>query len=334
MATIVRHGKRFQSRDESDPLNHVNIGVLYGGPSAERDVSMESGDAVATALEKAGRNVQRVILDGSFDAKMARGLGIDVAFLGLHGEFGEDGRIQLILEEAGIPYTGSGPDASAQAFDKLLSKRCYEAHGLLTPAWMSFERDELESMGARALHDIAPPVVVKPAACGSSLGVTIVRHPDQLNAALQKALEYGESVMVERFIQGRELTVAVLGDDPLPPAELRIKREFYDYAAKYQDDATEIICPAELPREVTARAQASALAAHRALGCRDVSRTDMILDAHGLFWVLETNTLPGLTSHSLLPRAAHECGTSFLGLAEYLLLKALARRAGKDRAAA
>ncbi|MCZ7644447.1 MAG: D-alanine--D-alanine ligase [Planctomycetota bacterium] len=334
MATIVRHGRRFNSRDHSDPLNHAAVGVLYGGPSAEREISMQSGDAVATALEQAGRNVQRVILDGSFDAKMARGLGIDVAFLALHGEFGEDGRIQFILEQAGIPYTGSGPDASAQAFDKMLAKRAYESHGVLTPAWMCFDREELAAMGPRALNDLAPPVVVKPAACGSSLGVTIVRHPDQAPAALKLALEFGDSVLVERFVPGREVTVAILGDEPLPVAELKLQREFYDFTAKYEDDATRIVCPAELSREMTARAQASALAAHQALGCCDVSRTDLILDAHGLFWVLETNTLPGLTSHSLLPKACAEVGTSFLELAEFLLIKALARGAGKGRQAA
>jgi len=337
MATIVNRGKHFEPQDHhnpQDPLSGQTIGVLYGGPSAERDVSMESGKAVAQALIEAGHTVHRVIIDGTFDAKMARSLGIDVAFLALHGEFGEDGRLQMILDEAGIPYTGSDADASSVAFDKMLAKQAYEKNGILTPAWMCLERAEVDFNGPTALRDLAPPLVVKPSGCGSSLGVTIVRHPDQVPLALQEAFKYSESLVIERFIPGRELTVAVLGNEALPVAELQVAGEFYTYDAKYVDEATKIICPAELPRDAVNKAQASALNAHQALGCRDLSRTDMIMDSRGLFWVLETNTIPGLTSHSLLPRAAEAVGMGFAGMCELLLVRALEHASGKDRKAA
>lgn len=326
MATIVRHGKRFESQDRSDPLNHVSIGVLYGGPSAEREVSIQSGEAVATALIDAGRTVHRVVLDGSFDVKIAQSLDIDVAFLALHGEFGEDGRVQAILEEAGVPYTGSDPDSSSLAFDKLLAKRAYEENGICTPAWMCYEREEIEDLGGPDELDVSPPVVIKPATSGSSLGITIVRHLEQVAPAIEYAFNFSDSIVVERFVSGRELSVPVLGKEPLPVIELRVNAEFYDFAAKYQDESTQYICPADLPRELTNRVQAAALAAHMALGCRDLSRTDIILDEHGMPWVLETNTLPGMTSHSLVPKSADTVGTSFVALCEYLLMCALERK--------
>jgi D-alanine-D-alanine ligase len=213
----------------------------------------------------------------------------------------------------------------------VLTKRALEREGVLCPPWTSYERAEWEAGAADDL-DLVPPVVVKPAANGSSLGVSIVRDSHRLEDAFALAFQYGDTALVERYIQGRELTVPILGDDPLPVLELRLGREFYDYDAKYEDDQTQILCPAELPPEITARAQATALATHLALGCRDVSRADMILDPQGLCWVLETNTLPGLTSHSLLPRAALAVGLSFTGLCEFLLCRALERSRQERRA--
>jgi D-alanine-D-alanine ligase len=316
---------RFAWQTQNDPLKHLSIGVFYGGPSAEQEVSLESGRAVAHALTEAGRNVHHVLLDGSFNVAIARSLEIDVAFLALHGEFGEDGRIQMILEEADIPYIGSGPDASAAAFDKVLTKGVLERHGVLSPPWMSFDGAELAALGGPAGLDIIPPVVVKPAASGSSLGISIVKRLEQVAPAIEKAFAFGDTVLVERYVAGRELTVAVLGDEPLPVVELLVPGEFFDYEAKYKDGLAQALCPADLPAEVTVGAQATALAAHRALGCRDLSRTDLRLDAQGRCWVLETNTLPGLTSHSLLPKAAAAAGISFTLLCEQLLCRALER---------
>lgn len=319
----MSHSARFEQLHRNDPLKHLNIGVLYGGPSAEREVSLQSGETVAQALTACGREVHRVILDETFTVAIARDLEIDVAFLALHGEFGEDGRVQLILNAADIPYTGSGPDASALAFDKVLAKEALEKNGILTPAWMSYDRAEIAKLGGPEALDIAPPVVIKPASSGSSLGVTIVRNAEMAPTAVLRALRFSETIIVERFIQGRELTVGILGDEPLPIVELNVAGEFFDYQAKYEDDRTRYVCPAELPSTETNRAQATALACHRALGCRDVSRVDMIMDEAGLFWVLEANTLPGMTSHSLLPKAASAAGLNYSGLCEYLLCRAL-----------
>ena len=319
----MSHSARFEMTRKHDPLKHLNIGVLYGGPSAEREVSLQTGEAVAQALTAAGRDVHRVILDESFNVAIARDLEIDVAFLALHGEFGEDGRVQLILEAADIPYTGSGPDASALVFDKLLAKEALERHGILTPAWMGYDRTEIVALGGPEALDLAPPVVIKPASSGSSLGVTIVRSSDKAPSAIQRALRYGDTVIVERFISGREITVGVLGEEPLPVLELSVAGEFFDYHAKYEDEKTRITCPADLSPEQRTRAQATALAVHRSLGCRDVSRVDMIMDDTGLAWVLEANTLPGMTSHSLLPKAAAVAGLDFAGVCEFLLCRAL-----------
>ena len=316
---------RFALQTKNDPLRHLSIGVLYGGPSSEREVSLQSGEAVAQSLTAAGRDVHRVILDASFNVTIARSLEIDVAFLALHGEFGEDGRLQMILEEADIPYIGSGPDASALAFDKILAKRALEDHGILTPAWMGYDRADIQALGGPEALDLVPPVVIKPATSGSSLGVSIVRRMDQVPSAVAKALHFGESLIVERYVRGRELTVAILGDEPLPVIEMQVPGEFFDYQAKYADEQTREICPADLPPAVTARAQATALVTHRALGCRDLSRVDMILDEQNLCWVLEANTLPGLTSKSLLPKAASAAGLTFNELCEYLLRRALER---------
>jgi D-alanine-D-alanine ligase len=313
------------SHEGRDLLKGLAIGVLYGGPSAERPVSIESGENVAKALEAAGHDVHRVLLDGSFTARDARSLGIDVAFLALHGEFGEDGKIQSILEEADIPYTGSGVDASSTAFDKVLAKRAFENHGIRTPVWMSLDITELDKVIGDNGLSLMPPMVVKPATGGSSLGVTIVRDESQVTPAIQKAFEFGDTVLIERYIRGREVTVGVMGETALPVAELQVPGEFYDYQAKYSDDRTRIVCPAEMNDVLAACVQALGLAAHQALGCRDVSRTDIIIAEDGLPWVLEVNTLPGMTSHSLLPRAAQAVGKDFTMLCQDLLRFAVER---------
>ena len=316
-----------------DVLHGLCIGVLYGGISSEREVSIESGENVVRALSSAGHDVRRVLIDAGFNARDARALGIDVAFLALHGEFGEDGKIQSILEDADIPYTGSGVDASSCAFDKILAKQAFERHGVLTPSWMSLDVPQaIVEMSVEKLADLTPPVVIKPATGGSSLGVSIVRSPDQIVVALNKAAEFGDCILIERFIKGRELTVGVLGAEPLPIAELKIATEFYDYEAKYSDDRTVIVCPAELDRATSDKVRALGLAAHRALGCRDVSRTDIMLDSENVPWVLEVNTLPGMTSHSLLPRTAGAVGVNFTALCEGLLRFAVCREMRRNHA--
>jgi len=206
----------------------------------------------------------------------------------------------------------------------MLAKRAFERSNVLTPAWMCVDVVELEKNGGAEM-DLVPPLVVKPATGGSSLGVTIVRDESQITPAIIKASEYGESILIERYIKGRELTVGILGGETLPIVELKVETEFYDYNAKYRDDRTQLVCPTDLAPDVARKISALALAAHTALGCRDLSRTDIILDEYGLAWVLEVNTLPGLTSHSLLPRAAAAAGRNFTQLCEELLRWALLR---------
>ena len=180
MGSDFAQDRLLEAQRRSDKLDRLSIGVLYGFPSAEQEISLQSGDAVARALTAAGRDVHRVLLDDSFNPKLARSLEIDIAFLALHGEFGEDGRVQRILDQAGIPYTGSDADASSVAFDKVLAKRAFERHGILSPAWMSFDRQELAGLGGPGALDLSPPLVIKPAASGSSLGVTIVKQAEQM----------------------------------------------------------------------------------------------------------------------------------------------------------
>ncbi|MCX7804217.1 MAG: D-alanine--D-alanine ligase [Planctomycetota bacterium] len=311
------------------------VGVLYGGPSAEREVSLASGDAVASALARAGFDVRRLEMRDEDVGGLVGGSGADVAFLALHGEFGEDGQVQAILERIGIPYTGSPPAASANAMDKHAAKRLFVAAGIPTPPWILADRPR----AAREVLEsgFVPPLVVKPVGAGSSIGVTIVRRAEDLEPAIGKALEVSRPALIETFIAGREFTVGVLDDErgcpqALPPIELVVSRDFYDYTAKYSDEGgTRYICPADTGEEITERLQATALAAHRVLGCRHMSRTDIRMDRSGGLWVLEVNTIPGFTSHSLLPKAAMAAGITFEELCARLVRLALAAAGARKR---
>jgi D-alanine-D-alanine ligase len=315
-----------------DAAARPRVAVVYGGPGEEREVSLESGVAVAGALEGEGFTVSRVVIDGALDGQLEEiERSSDVVFLALHGRYGEDGTAQSLLESAGIPYTGSGPDASRAAMEKPEAKRLFQDAGLRTPKYQVVEDTRARESRAKLLaHGLDVPLVVKPAASGSSVGVTIVRDAEALGCALEKALAYGPRVVVEEFIAGREVSVAVLEHETLPPCELVTSREFYDYAAKYEDDATQVVCPAELDAEATRRTSEAALRAFDALGCRDFGRTDVILGTDGLPWVLEVNTIPGFTSHSLVPRAARAAGVEFGRLCARIVRLA-AHRAGQRK---
>jgi D-alanine-D-alanine ligase len=258
----------------------------------------------------------------------------DVAIICLHGRYGEDGTIQGLLELLGIPYTGSGVLASALAMDKIMSKRIFRAEGIPTPDDVALRgRDE----ALRFLNDFmdgtapfGPPVVVKPNEQGSTIGISIVRSPEEMAAALDTALAFDDRILVERFVQGTEITAALLGNDELevlPLVEIVPSTGFYDYERKYTPGATEEIVPARITPEQAERARALARRAHRALGCRGVSRVDMLVDADEV-WVLEVNTIPGMTPTSLLPRAAAAAGISFPRLLDRLIDLALECRAG------
>ncbi len=318
----------------------MKVAVLFGGTSEERDVSIASGAQVVKALRGRGHDVVAVdtargVLRGDEEAKLleagvsnlppGRGeldvlrtgdisallrspelIGVDVAFLALHGGAGEDGTLQAMLDLTGLPYTGSGMLGSAIAMDKDISKRLMMSAGVPTPAWLM----------APATHDdvaqvVGWPAVVKPSKQGSTVGLTVVKDPKDFENAVAEAFCYDDEVMIERFIPGRELTVPILGDDALPVGEIIAKHEIFDYECKYQPGMAEEIFPADLTGAQVVTVQMLALKTHRALKLSGYSRVDFRLDDDGTFWCLEANTLPGMTAASLFPKGAAAAGTSF-----------------------
>jgi len=301
-----------------------NIGVIAGGPSSEREISLCSGSAVYEALKQKGCNVRIFDITDNPD-KSFKGIEIDMAFITLHGGFGEDGTVQRILETMNISYTGSGPDASRLALDKLLSKKIFEEQDIPVPKYIAL-RDRTSV--SDKCGDIAMPFVVKPLREGSSIGLSVVREKKYFDTALAEAFKYSSTVIVEEFIAGRELTVGILDDMPLPVIEIVAKNGIYDYGAKYHDDETSYVVPAVIETFQFQRAQELAVKAHRSLGCRDFSRVDMRMNEKGEIFVLEVNTIPGLMERSLLPKAAQAIGLSFGDLCIKLLVLA-AKRCGR-----
>lgn len=287
-----------------------HIAVLMGGWSAEREVSLNSGKACAKALRELGFKVTEVDVKTDVAEVLAK-LKPDVAFNALHGTFGEDGGMQGVLEMLKIPYTHSGVLASALAMDKPMAKKVFEAAGLRCPKGKTMTRAEL-----LAGEPMARPYVVKPAAEGSSVGVHIMQAGD--SRSLAQMLEAGDYWLVEEYIPGREITVAVLNDQPLGVTEIRPKSGFYDYTNKYTDGKTEHLCPAPLDKKEYDEVMQLALAAHRALGCRGLSRSDFRYDGKA-FYLLEINTQPGMTALSLSPEIAAHVGISFNELVKQLV---------------
>jgi D-alanine-D-alanine ligase len=301
-------------------MKQLKIAVLMGGPSAEREVSLRSGTAVASALARTGAKVVPIDIP---ETKFAIPSDVDVAFVALHGTFGEDGTLQRILEDSGIAYTGSGPEASARAFDKIVAKAEFQAAGIPTPKCEFFDRAHTDW---HRLARLGFPLVVKPSRQGSSVGISIVQDEAHLEEACQIAWRYDERLLVEQFIAGRELTVGVFGNHALPVIEIRPKHDFFTYEAKYTKGQTDYLVPAPLEKSVEARAKALALRAHDCLGCRDLSRVDFILEENGELFALEVNTIPGFTETSLVPQAARAAGMEFPNLCSRLVQMALARR--------
>lgn len=291
--------------------------VLMGGPSSEREVSLRSGHSVAEALRSAGLPVAEVEVgrDGIFELPAET----QVAFVALHGQFGEDGQIQAILEARGIPHTGSSPAASANAFDKSRSKPILAAAGVPTAPYQLLRR------GAPAARELPLPLVVKPTRQGSSVGVSRVFREEDWAPALSAAFAYDETILAETFIPGRELTVPVIAGDPMPVVEIVAPNDNYDYDTKYSEDpatAAKHLIPAPLDDATTARAQSAALAAYRALGITGMGRVDMRLRPDGALFVLELNNIPGLTPVSLVPDAARAVGWTFPDLCLRILSQA------------
>src|SRR3989338_3521115 len=300
---------------ETGDLGH--IGILMGGPSSEREISLKSGKAVFEALQSEGCRVTAIDLmtaDENQVKKVIADADIDIAFLALHGKFGEDGTIQVILESMEIPYTGSGVEASRIAISKFQTQNALKNKNVPVPNFYMLQQSEQFSEDDLLKELGGLPVVVKPDREGSSIGVTVVREKKNFAGALQEAFSFGPQVLVEQFIEGRELTVGILADEALPVIEIRPKEGFFDFTAKYQKGLTDYIVPAVLGEETSERVQQVALNAYQALGCRDFARVDMMLNKNNFPYVLEINTIPGFTSTSLLPKAAKCRGYEFSDL--------------------
>jgi len=305
----------------------LDVTVLLGGPSSEREVSLASGRAVADALRRCGHDVTESDISPADTAALDRP-GIDVVFIALHGTFGENGKVQQLCEDRRLPYVGSGPAASELAMDKHRSKQAFRAAGVATADWALVSADDTPKRVAELLGQVPPPCVLKPVDSGSSVGVHLARDAAARDDVLPGLLAGHGRALVEKFIPGRELTVGILEDRPLPVVEIRPKQEFFDFFAKYEDDQTEFTIGVELPGGATEAVQAEALKIHRAFGCRDLSRVDFILAADGTAYALEVNTIPGFTSHSLVPKSAATVGIGFEPLCDQLVRMAL-RRAGR-----
>ena len=289
------------------------IGVLFGGPSSERDISIISGNAVYDSLFKKGLDVVKMdIKDADSLKKSIREANIDVAFIALHGKFGEDGQVQLILEDLDVPYTGSRPYASKLALDKVLSKEIFKKHNIPTPDYAVLKKDQDYKA---AVKGFSFPFVVKPSNEGSSIGISLVEKSNDIKKAIDDAFSYDNIILVEEYIEGIDITVGILDDESLPVIHIKPKDKFYDFKAKYTSGMSEYIVPADFPDDISKRAQKLSLLAHKALGCLSFSRVDMLYqkDTSQIF-VLEVNTIPGLTPSSLLPKAAKSAGIDFSDL--------------------
>ncbi len=283
------------------------IAVLAGGPSCEREISLISGQAVYDALSALGYPVVMIDPMGDFMDTLKKE-NVSLVFIALHGTFGEDGTIQRLLEKEGISYTGPGPQASEIAFNKEAAQRLFHRHGILVPPL--FVLTSKEDISKQPPFGF--PLVVKPAKAGSSVGVSILRNPEGYAQACENAFQYSDVVLVEKYIRGRELTVGILGQEALPVVEVIADREFYDFQAKYKDSGTRYEFPARLTEAERHSVVETALSAYHALESEVMSRVDIILsEEDGQPYVLEVNTIPGLTPKSLLPKAASAAGVSF-----------------------
>ena len=298
------------------------VAVLMGGTSAERDVSLMSGAAVLAGLREMGIDAHAVdTRDMSvLDLKQQ---GFAKAFIALHGRGGEDGTLQAVLEFLQLPYTGSGVMASAITMDKLRSKLLWQGRGLPSGkfVWLTRQQHEqgLNADTTKAIEALGLPLFVKPSCEGSSVGISRVNHADALPAALEEAFRHDDDVLIEAFLSGAEYTVGIVGEQILPSIRIKTASEFYDYEAKYISDDTEYFCPSGLSAEQEAELQTLVWSAWRALGCSGWGRVDVMADGEGSFQLLEVNTSPGMTSHSLVPMAAKQAGYSFPQLVARIL---------------
>ncbi len=303
-----------------------NIAVLMGGISPERKISLQSGKAVANALAKTDNHVIKIVVNDDMVNELDN-YKIDVAFVALHGYFGEDGGVQEVLESKDIPYTGSGVSASRLTMDKVKSKDIFKRYNIPTPDYFPVSTTQSISEIVKSVKNLKLPVVTKPVSNGSSIGISIIREYDELPDGIKHTGPYNTEVLIEKYIEGRELTVSILDDKALPVIEIKTATGFYDYDAKYNSKNTQyiILDSAEESSECTLshavydRVQELAIRAHNSLGCRTFSRVDMILSNDGEIYILEVNTIPGFTKRSLLPKAAAAANISFTELCSIIV---------------
>ncbi len=300
----------------------MHVIVLMGGESAERDISLQSGCAVADALESSGHQVTRVDPDET-DLCMFNWPECDVIFIALHGTFGEDGQLQEILDKTNLPYTGSGATASRLAFHKSEAKNIFQTHNIPTPESVVFSRSTSRNSIEHDAKQLGYPLFIKPEAQGSSIGVSLLSEPQELNSAINLCLKYDSRGLIEKAITGSEWTLGLFGDIIFPLIQIKFNSRFYDHHAKYEDEATSFILDAKLSPAVKQKLISTGLNAYRAIGAGGVARVDIILDQHDQAWVLEVNTIPGMTSHSNIPLAAKKMGWSFSYLCEKICLAAI-----------
>ncbi len=310
----------------------IKIAVLMGGRSQEREISLVTGKQVAEALRTRGFEVICLdITDTLYESLIKEKP--QCVYIALHGSLGEDGCIQGLLEILDLPYVGSGVLASALGMDKAMAKELFRSQAIPTPRGMLLGKEQAST--AQLLEKFGLPLVVKANSQGSAVGVSIVKRESQLPAAIENAFTYDDEVLVEEYIAGTEITVAVLGNPPqaLPAIEIVPHKDFYDYEAKYQPGMSDHLIPPRLPDKTIKVAQELAVRAHACLHCRDISRVDFRVTPQGMPYVLEINTLPGMTATSLVPDAAKACGVSFAELVERLVRMALERNANKEERA-
>lgn len=313
---------RFRRRNSKMELTKIKVGVLAGGVSEEREISLRSGKQVFATLVRENIKAEFIEIKTSDPETIKRNIkdaGIDVAFIALHGLFGEDGKIQKILEEIPLAYTGSGPAASFLAMNKAAAKEKFRRNNIPTPSYFLFSAKDFNYK-----EDISYPVVIKPCFSGSSLGVSIVKESKDLKKALTEAFRFDKLAIAENYIEGSELTVGILDQNPLAVVEIIPKQGYFDFKNKYMGKS-KYLAPAKLEKKLYQKVQQAALAAHKALGCRDFSRVDIKLEGD-IPYVLEVNSIPGLTKQSLLPLSASGSGISFCQLINTFLQNAITRR--------
>lgn len=310
-------------------MSKQKVAVLKGGRSLERNISLKSGARVEKALKELGYLVEGIDVD-AYLVKKLKEMKPDVAFIAMHGKSGEDGTVQELLDILGIPYTGSDVLPSIRCMDKVLSKHIFVADGIPTPAFYAFNRDAFQELGAVdtlpiIAAELGLPIVVKPSAQGSALGIRFAHTTDELPAALISAFSFDNKVLLEKYVKGRELAVSIIGREPraLPIVEAIPKTEFFDFESRYTMGKADYVVPAEVPSDIASQAVEISLKAFKVLHCSGFGRVDLILDEQGGLWILEINTIPGFTETSLMPMAAQAAGLSFNEMVEEIIQAAL-----------